>query len=604
MLALAVACPAFADDVTATTSHTNGAGYINAYTSNPNATLQTNCDGDTPYPLFFNNTAPGAGTFTLTARYSPIKYTITYKSGDGSGSNVVKYVKYTSTNYCNANGDESSTDPLNALTFNATGFTAPAGYEFDKWDSDHNISNGGAATSSVPVYYTAGATLGSYNVIGNTEMTALWKGKTYPVTYYGGTAKNGSYTHTVSGTVSDTATFDVAYTIKDNTGSTGTGFSQTGYNFNGWLADYNIGDGTAASPALNSDHTSGGVPYSAGDDPTYGVTNDNGVKLYAQWTPKTYTVIYDKGLHAASGVNNHHDTGGATYDAAYTALTGGGDDANDSATGIYAAPGYDFCGWSATQPTEAGAPNNCTNFTGWTGVTQWQEDADKTVYAVYAKIPYSITYECGDGASGTAPTDTNTYTVGQTDVSISATYGTCAKTGSTPSSWTCKKTSDNGIVGQTNNTITMPASNVKCTANYSDVPHTVTYDCGEGSGTVTAAHGNGAEYNYQATVTVLTDQSDCAAPTGKHFSEWTCVGATPDSNHQFLMPATDVVCTAQWDPNIIHLRWKSDDDDASPAETTCNYGSVGGTTGGINGIEQPQKPGYEFVGWEVTHHDN
>ena len=67
------------------------------------------------------------------------------------------------------------------------------------------------------------------------------------------------------------------------------------------------------------------------------------------------------------------------------------------------------------------------------------------------------------------------------------------------------------------------------------------------------------------------------------------------------MPASNVTCTAQWDTNIVHLKWyKTDTDtqqytDGNPA-TSCQY-----MTGAISPLPtHPTRTGYTFVGWKVT----
>ena len=192
-----------------------------------------------------------------------------------------------------------------------------------------------------------------------------------------------------------------------------------GYTFSGWNTN---ADGT-------------GTPYVAGVTQPAWTTDDAGLTLYAIYTPKHYTVTYDKGdtNAVATGVNNYVDsynaqtgTGGATYDQNYVALTGG---AADSGTGIVAAEGYTFCGWS--EDADATCTNG-VNFVGWTGESPWQEDSDKTVYAIYKPNPYLITYNCGRQDAGEVESDSvvmdGTYTLANNG---------CELTGYTFAGWYC-----------------------------------------------------------------------------------------------------------------------------------------------------------------------
>lgn len=77
--------------------------------------------------------------------------------------------------------------------------------------------------------------------------------------------------------------------------------------------------------------------------------------------------------------------------------------------------------------------------------------------------------------------------------------------------------------------------------------YAITYDAGEGSGTMTADH------EYAATTTVTIKDNAFTAPTGKEFAGWAgsyvedeVTKALTITNNTFRMPAADVTLTAQW----------------------------------------------------------
>ena len=128
---------------------------------------------------------------------------------------------------------------------------------------------------------------------------AVWRAKTYTVSYNKGS--NGSGTNTTA-----TKTYDVDLTLRGAT------FTRTGYDQDGWSTT----DGGSLVYAL-------GGTYSA----------NAAVTLYPHWRAKTYTVSYNKGSNG-SGTNT---TATKTYDVDLT-LRGA----------TFTRTGYDQDGWSTT----------------------------------------------------------------------------------------------------------------------------------------------------------------------------------------------------------------------------------------------------------------
>ena len=394
-------------------------------------------------------------------------------------------------------------------------FTSPSkdGYTFEGfYESDGNtrvINNDGSIINE-----TALRSVSSVN--GTATWYAHWTPNTYTVTYHPGTAKSGSASHAVSGTNKTTnATFDENYTVIGNSGgTTDTNYSQTGYTFDGWLANYTIESGTAS--ALTNDNTEGGTSYSAGDGETYKVVGN--VDLYAQWKAKQYDVTYDKGAHSAS--NNYTDTNGITFDTTYTTLA-------QATTNITADAGYTFCGWSQS------SSDSCTSNTlinaGSAMSAPWTTDDDLTLYAIYKADNFTITYNCGT-QPGTQPLTGSV--PAQQPVTQDGTYNiaanTCIYQGWHFTGWKCDYDLTqanvmplNGVTYQPGNTGTFKsAHNVTCTAQWAANEITTTF-VGNG-GTVT---GGGQSCTYEGTISLPS----AVTRTGYTFDGWT-VTNTPASN--------------------------------------------------------------------------
>ena len=277
------------------------------------------------------------------------------------------------------------------------------------------------------------------------------------------------------------------------------------------------------------------------DHTTLGVYSGS-VSLEAQWTAKRYTVTYDKGAHAASGVNNYVDsyneqtgTGGARYDSNYTALTGGGANAAASQTGIYAAPGYSFVGWT-TDPTPTFTDNNLNH--AWGGATPWQTDGNITVYAAYSAEGIAIRFDCNypSGASttesGTGPAPQSILIPMDTSGTLSA---TCTLPGYTFNGWNCTV----GLSDSTNTAYTLTegrtslisngttvyihnAEGVDCYANWT--ANTITLNWTDPSGTNTYQPGS---CTYDGDVTLPANP----VRTGYKFVGWT-VGSNQQEQQQ------------------------------------------------------------------------
>ena len=86
-------------------------------------------------------------------------------------------------------------------------------------------------------------------------------------------------------------------------------------------------------------------------------------------------------------------------------------------------------------------------------------------------VPFTVTYTCGSGVSGTAPTDTNSYTPNSTVHTVES-FGTCSKDGYYASGWVCDGTS---VTSGGTFTIT---ANTTCVAQWTGNGISLTWDGG------------------------------------------------------------------------------------------------------------------------------
>ena len=281
-----------------------------------------------------------------------------------------------------------------------------------------------ANCSGDPLYYS-----GTERTSGTLTYTAQWTANRYSVRYDKGAhaaATAATYTH------DNGATYDQNYTIP-TTGAEGTGVTNaskpaTGYTFVGWNTEEN----------QTTANWNGETPWN----------HTSNLTVYAAYAPKTYNVIYAKGDHAASGVNNYTHTNGATYDRNYSAL-------GASTTGVSAATGYVFLGYvksGTPNITRASATAGTLN-NAWTGETPWQIDGNLTVTAAYLAKQYTVTYDCNGGTkkSGVSSLiDTNGATYGSAYTFWNG-KNTCEKNGAEFSGWSCVITGTTTAVNQNTN---------------------------------------------------------------------------------------------------------------------------------------------------------
>ena len=202
------------------------------------------------------------------------------------------------------------------------------------------------ATSGGTKYYNAnGSSARTWNKTANTTLYAQWTANKYTVTF---DRRSGS-----GGAANVSATYAAAMpkiTVP----------SRTGYTFQGYYTEAN-GNGTKY--------------YDANGNSAKNWDKTSNATLYAQWTVNQYTVTLDRngGTDGSANVS-------ATFDAAMPAAT------------MPARTGYTFQGYYDAQT----GGNQYYKADGSSART-WDKAANTTLYARWAPITYTITYDYAKG---------------------------------------------------------------------------------------------------------------------------------------------------------------------------------------------------------------
>ena len=536
------------------------------------------------------NIASG-GSFTMPAanvvceaQWTQTNYTVSFTAGSAGGSTP-------------GGGTSSLTNKHygDTITLPASTFTAPTGYEFDKWSCDNSIGDkaaGGtftmpAASVECEAQWTQTAPT-SHNLTFDCNNGVLGSGGYYVVSYAVGATVPLNSQGNCQAPDSD-AEFD-EWSCTGDTSHVSVGFT------NGmpdedvtchanWVYDITYHSGNC-NPSedrtvLVGDAVSYGAPYSAPTSPQNvllsGVNTDcikfigwstgndttvelecgaecNGVKffdatytdLYAVCTLANYPVVYHSGTCSGNGST---DSAGVTYGTPYTVL-------GNSAAGVTVPNNYVFQGWSDNSNSNS-VDYEANDTFSLTACPSGTSQID--LYGVCSAAT-AVTYNCGGGLLRSGQSTSATFVYG-TSYSVPGVSTKCSRTGYTvkttganitSNGWLCTL-GNGGYLTNTSGTWTNTSSTMTCTAQWSQANYTVTFSGGDSSndGFGTRASGNMASFSnktYQESIT-LPDNA-FTAPSGYEFDRWKCnqnVGYK-DAGTTFQMPAANVTCTAQWTP--------------------------------------------------------
>lgn len=509
-----------------TTTTPSGAGTVSAPKEyqwaslgvNDESFLDKNPNWD---PGAYSSSYDFAGTYNYTLPIEAIKVTIksrkiTYTINPNGGTWNKSSDKTTGT--MNVNSTKSIAEPTRT------------GYTFAGWTVTHKASGTEKTNGYQPVtndiegkFDSAANEYSSGNM--NVTLKAKWTANTYTVSYKGNGNTEGS-------TTASTHTYDVAKNLTAN------GFKRTGYSFSGWNTKSD-GSGTAYANKASVKNLSS----------SSGAT----VKLYAQWSAKSYTLTYNGN--------------GGTTPTAKTALY----DSKWGTLSTSTRTGYVFAGWydAASGGTQITANTVCAG--------------NKTVYAHWTPITYTIAYNGNGNTGGSTIASTHTY-----DVSSNLTTNGFTKAGYVFAGWNTK--ADGSGTNYSNNSsvknLTSAAgTTITLYAKWTADAYILTYD---GNGGTSPSVKTGQYNSKWGTLATSTR-------TGYVFEGWwdAVSGGTQITADTICMGSMTVY--AHWTPIKYTIVYDGNGSiSGSMTNSVCEYDKS--QTLSANGFV---RNGYTFVGWNT-----
>jgi uncharacterized repeat protein (TIGR02543 family) len=329
----------------------------------------------------------------------------------------------------------------------------------------------------------------SYSPSATITLTAQWSANTYTISYSG----NGSN----GGTVPSQGSFSFgnSYSIV----AKGT-MSKTGYDFGGWTTASN-GTGTLYAHATDV-IASSAATYNAASNLT----------VYAKWTPQVYVITYN-----ANGATGSPSRATDSFTFGSTPIT-----LPDKTGMTYA--GYTFVGWSETA-------------SGAAVVNPYSPTQTRTLYAIWAGISYSISYNVNGGTGSVADA---TYTTGAAGVTLNN-GSSLTRSGYDFAGW--KNVGGTTVSGSAYT----PTDNVTVYAIWTPKSIAVTYDKGIATSTTAFPSNTTVAYGANLTLSSGIDVSTTISSTNYLFAGWAINGVTYKSGDTYRVSSeAPITVTAQW----------------------------------------------------------
>jgi uncharacterized repeat protein (TIGR02543 family) len=458
----------------------------------------------------------------LYAQWTPITYTVTYNGNTNTGGSPLT--------------DSSSPYITGSIvTVLGQGTLVKANNNFAGWNTQAN---------GLGISYAIGAT---FSIITDTILYAKWNPITYTVTYNGNTNTSGT-------PLTDSSSPYV-------TGSTVTVLGQgtlikTNNNFTGWNTQAN---GSGTTYAISS---------------TFTITTNT--TLFAQWSAITYTVTY----------NGNTNTGGTPLtDSSSPYITGS--IVTVLGQGSLVKTNNNFTGWN-TQADGSGTSLSVS--------ATFPIITNTTLFAQWAPITYSVTYNGNTNTGGSPLTDSSSpYVTGSTVTVLG--QGTLVKTNNNFTGW---NTQANGSGTSYAIGATFPITiNTTLYAQWAPITYTVTYNGNANTGGNPLTDGS-SPYITGSTVTVLGKGT--LVKTGETFAGWNtaangsginyAIGATFSINANTTLYAqwTSITYTVTYNGNT-NTGGNPLTDDSSPYAT--------GYTVTVLGQGTLVKTNNNFTGWNT-----
>ena len=306
--------------------------------------------------------------------------------------------------------------------------------------------------------------------------------------------------------------------------------TRTGYDFNGWFTAATGGDKVTADDAATTERT-----------------------LYAQWTPKKYTITFDPNGGTCTPASIEVE-----YDAAYGKL---------SPLPVPERSGYGFDGWYTAK----------TGGTRITDETVVSITAAQTLYAHWDANKYTVTFDANGGMTSES----------SRAVTYGSKYGTlptATRVGYRFDGWFTEKTGGTKI---TNSTVVSTASAHTLYAQWSVNNYTVTLDA------------RGGKFQTAATKTITVTFGgkygalDEPTRDGYDFDGWYTeeAGGTRITADSIVEIGANHRLYAHWDGHFFDITFDPQGGQAEPLTKNVKNGTPYGT------LPVPEKEGSDFIGW-------
>jgi len=306
--------------------------------------------------------------------------------------------------------------------------------------------------------------------------------------------------------------------------------TRIGYTFAGW-------NDQSGNPVVGSTYT----------------ISDTNYLFYARWTADSFTLTYNSAGGSAAPSSRI-----ATYGAVINLA---------AATSLPTRSGYTFTGWSISATTYAAG-------------AQYQFGAtSETARALWTPTTQSITFDLAQGTSSTVISEPS-HTIGET---FTAPAIIPTRVGYTFANW-----SDGVTTYGSGAPVTVGASDITLTAQWTVATYVIRYSLNGGSGTIPSP----TSYNFGASHTIAA----AVSKANSNFIGWSNGANTYSVGASFTLSASDETFTAQFSGAIYALSFN-----LNGADTGTVPGTITGqitdnfvlpTSAGL------AKTGYAFGGWK------
>ncbi len=510
--------------------------YAVTYNGNGNTAGLVPIDPSSPYATDSTVTVAGNTGNLLRAGYA---FSGWNTSANGSGTAyaaastftmppnaVTLYAQWSATYSVTYNGNGNTAglapiDPSSPYVAGATvtvlgnsGLMVRLGYTFTGWNTSANGSGNAYAAAST-------FSMPSSNV----TLYAQWSANQYAVTYNG----NGNTAGLAPIDPSSPYATDSTVTVRGNTGL----LVRTGFTFSGWNTAAN-GSGTAYAPMATF------------------TMPPNAVTLYAQWAA-TYSVTYN-GNGSTAGLAPIDLS--SPYVAGATVTVAGN-------TGNLLRAGYAFSGWNTSANGSGNAYAAASTFT--------MPSSNVTLYAQWAAVQYTVTYNGNSNTGGTVPVDNSTYTLASS-VTVLGNTGSLTKTGYSFAGWNTLA-NGSGTTYQPGSTFPMLSTNVNLYAVWV-VNRTITFNANGGMGTM-APQVIGTGLSAPLTTNGFTR-------TSYSFVGWATSaggGVAYNDKQEYTMGSVDVTLYAVWTLNgSLAVNYNFNEQNANDLSGNAKHGTTSGIT--------------------------